>query len=406
MATDAVPARLEDLQIDRRTRTRRPHKRRLLLLALALVALVIAAAVFLSRPPSVSVAQVREVRPGEQQTAFTASGFVTSRRQSILAPKIPGRLVEVTVNEGDRVKEGDVVARLEDSDAKVALERSRAELSAAVATLKERQAAEANAKLMYDRNVKLAESGAITPAALDDSRTALNTTSALRGAASARVNAARRATDAAELGLRDTVVRAPFDGTVVRKIADEGAVLAPATVTGVDVGGIIELVDLDALEVDAEVSEDQLRRVKPDEPTLIFLDAYPDNTWRGRAATVRPSVDKSRATATVKVRFEDPTGGVLPGMGARVAFLSQALTPEQLEAGAQLRIPAAAVVQHNAGATVFVVEKDQLKEVPVELGEKVGDEYVLRKGPAAGQQIVLSPQRRMRAGTKVKVATP
>jgi multidrug efflux pump subunit AcrA (membrane-fusion protein) len=191
---------------------------------------------------------------------------------------------------------------------------------------------------------------------------------------------------------------------VVRKIASEGAVPAPATVAEVDVGGIVELVDLEALEVEAEVSEEQLSPIRREQPALVFLDAFADRVWRGEASSLRPSVDRSKATAAVRVRFLDPAAGALPGMGARVSFLSRPLAETELRAEPERRVPASAVLVRDGKRVVLVVEQERIRVVPVELGERVGDEYALRDGPGPGQQVVLAPGRRLREGHRVKVA--
>lgn len=404
MESQGLPTQVEDLQVDRRAASRRRRRGRWWIAAAAVLVLAGAAILAATRPPSVAVGQVRALRPGEQQVQLTATGFVVSRRQSILAPKVPGRLKEVLVNEGTRVKVGQVIARLDPSDAQVALQRAEAERQSAAAEVAEAVAAEKRAERTYLRTGRLAQVGAATVEARDDAQTAFTSARAATRAARARVRAAEKGREAARLQLESTVVRAPFDGTVVRKIASEGAVLAPATVAQVDVGGIVELVDLEALEVDAEVGEEQLSRVRLGQPALVFLDAFADRVWRGEAASLRPSVDRSKATATVKVRFLDPLEGALPGMGARVSFLSRPLTRAELSARAQRRVPAAAVVERGGAPAVLVVEEDRVRQVPVELGDRVGDEYVLRKGPSPGQKVVLAPGGRLREGRRVKVA--
>jgi RND family efflux transporter MFP subunit len=403
MEPGGVPEQLEVLKVDRRLKSRRRRGRWWIAGAVAL-AVAVAAILIARRPPTVAVGQVRALRPGEEQSQLTAAGFVVSRRQSILAPKIAGRVEEVLVDEGSRVKAGDVIGRLDPSEAQVAVQRAEAERQSAAAEVASAAASARQARRTYQRTSRLAEVGAATVEARDDARTAMESAEASVRAARARVRAAERALAAARLQLESTVVRAPFDGTVVRKIASEGAVLAPATVAQVDVGGLVELVDLDALEVEAEVSEEQLTRLRPGQPALVFLDAFPDRVWRAEASSLRPAVDRSKATATVKVRFVDPVKGALPGMGARVSFLSRPLEPRELRGEAGRRVPASAVLVRDGVPAVLVVEEERVREVPVKLGERVGDEYVLREGPAAGQRVVLAPGRRLREGRRVKVA--
>ncbi|MFY0576726.1 efflux RND transporter periplasmic adaptor subunit [Cystobacter fuscus] len=252
--------------------------------ALAVVLALVVATLVVGAAPSVRVAEVREARPGEQQTELSAAGFVASRRRSVIAPQVAGRLVEVAVDEGDAVKEGQVLARLDDRDARVMDARARAESRAAHQRLLAARATATRARNDLARAERLAQAQVITRASLEESQALARASSAEELAASAQLTAARRAAEAAELQLSHTVVRAPFPGTVVRKLADEGAVLAPAALEQENIGGIVELVDLGALEVEAEVSEEQLPRIEVGQPALIFLDAYPDRLSPGRCA--------------------------------------------------------------------------------------------------------------------------
>lgn len=395
-------SRLEALGIERGARRRRWRW-----WAPALVVLLLAGAVVwvgLSRPPAVAVTEVRQAQPGEQRTELSAAGYVASRRRSVVAPQVPGRLVSLEVNEGDAVEQGQVLARLDDRDARVALARVRAELQAARQRLEAARASALNARRERRRAEQLAGQQVITRADLDRVRTQARLARAEARAAAAQLAAARRAVEAAELQLAHTVVRAPFDGTVVSKLADEGAVLAPAALTQENVGGIVELVDLGALEVDAEVSEEQLSRVRPGQPALIFLEAFPEQAFTGAVRTVSPTIDRSKATAEVKVGFEQVPQGALPNMGARVALLSEPLPPEELaREAAALRVPYSSVVEREGQVVVWVVEDGRLRPEPVAVLERVGDEAVLEQGPAPGSQVVTAPDTRLRPGSRVRV---
>lgn len=404
MAEQPVSSRLRELHIDRAPRVRRRTLRRALALAVLAVVALVALALILRRPPTVQVVEIREARAGEQQTELSASGYVESRRRSIIAPKIAGRLERVLVNEGDRIREGGVIAYLDDADARVALDRAEAEVLAARAQLANAAVSVELANTQLERTRRLLRAGAATREALDQAQSAWDSARAEHRAAEARLAQATEEVAAARLTLNDTVVRAPFDGTVVRKIAAEGAVLAPATFTQADLGGIIELVDLQALEVEAEVSEDQLRRIRLGMPALVFLDAFPDRVWRGEATSIRPAVDRSKAAATIKVSFLDPADSVLPGMGAKVSFLSERVPERALRSGPQRRVPAEAVVRRDGRNLVVAVEQDRVREVPVTLGQRIGDEFVLRRGPPAGTKVVAEPGNRLRAGRRVRVS--
>lgn len=405
----AANNRLAALRIDRSAAPlRRRHRlRRWLLPALLLLGVALAVAMALARrAPTVQVAEVREARPGEQQTELSAAGYVDSRRRSVIAPIIPGRLAAVLVEEGDKVEQGQVIARLDDRDARAALERARAEVDSARGNLAVAQARNTNAQIVLRRTQRLARAQVVPQAQLDDAVAAANAAAAEQEAAAAQLSSARRAREAAELQLQHTIIRAPFSGTVARKIADVGAVLAPAALGEANLGGIVELVDLDALEVEAEVSEEQLSQIQPGQPALIFLDAFPDQVFRASTGPVRPAIDRSKATAQVKVLFEDPPESVLPDMGAKVSFLKEEVPPEALVKDAQeLRVPATAVVRGESGPAVWVVNDGRLRLQPVKPGERLGDEVALEEGPPPGTQVVVAPGPRLREGRRVKVST-
>ncbi|MCY1019213.1 efflux RND transporter periplasmic adaptor subunit [Pyxidicoccus sp. MSG2] len=407
MAEAPAQTPLSTLRIDRSAAPLKRHRRmRWLIPTVLLLAVLTLLGVSLSRrAPTVHVAEVREPLPGEQQTELSAAGYVDSRRRSVIAPQIPGLLVDVTVEEGEPVKQGQVIARLDDRDARVALDRAEAEVLAAQAQLAASRAQAQNARRTTERTRNLAKQGVIPSAELLDVETAGSASQEELNAASARLGVAVRVREGARLQLSHTVVRAPFDGVVARKLADEGAMLAPAALEGTDLGGIIELVDLDALEVEAEVSEEQLSRIQPGQPALIFLDAFPDRAFSASVATVRPAIDRSKATATVMVRFQSVPKGALPDMGAKVSFLREPLPPDALDAKARSsRVPSSAVVQDGGGPAVWVVKDGRLARQPVRLGARVGEEVSLVEGPPAGTQVVVAPDsRRLREGRRVKV---
>jgi RND family efflux transporter MFP subunit len=358
------------------------------------------------RAPSVRVAEVREARPGEQQTELSAAGYVSSRRRSIIAPQVAGRLVEVAVEEGDAVEKGQVLARLDDRDARVAAARSRAEVQAASQRLVAARATATRARSDLARAEQLAKAQVVTRASLEEAQALASASSAEEQAASAQLAVAREVARGAELQLSHAVVRAPFAGTVVRKLAGEGAVLAPAALEQENIGGIVELVDLGALEVEAEVSEEQLPRIEVGQPALVFLDAYPEQAFAAKVRSVRPTIDRSKATAVVNVEFEELPPGVLPDMGSRVAFLKEALPEEALtKQDAALRVPAAAVVENGGQAMVWVVQDGKVRREPVQVAEQVGDEVALAQGPEPGTQVVVAPDDKLRPGRKVKVRT-
>ena len=302
-----------------------------------------------------------------------------------------------------RSQKGQVIARLDPIDAKVAVDRAEAEQRAANATLLAARAEEARTARELARQEALFRGAATAQSSLDQARSAYEAAHAQTGAAFARLDASREAVASARLGVSNTVIRAPFTGTVVRKLADEGAVLAPAAIMTENVGGIVELVDLGQLEVEAEVGEDSLARVRIGQPALVVLDAFANKVFRGRVESLRPTIERAKATGTVKISFVDPPTDVLPDMAARISFLKAPLPNDALNQGPELRVPASAVVERGGRPVVFTIDKDRVSEVPVRTGKRIGDEVVLAEGPKPGTQIVERPRAKLKSGARVRV---
>ena len=324
MAGSEISKRLGELQIDRNKGTARPRRRRwIALLTVGGVALLATGLLLLRRPPVVSVAQVRQARVGEQQTQLTAAGYVASRRRSIVAPKVSGRLDALLVEEGQRVEKGEVIARLDPEDAKIALQQAAAEARAAQGALAVAEAERARTRREFDRARDLSQAGAVARQAFDEAQSAFEAASAQTEAARSR--SPRRGTrcppPAWAWSTPSSALRSPARSFASSRTRARCSRRPPSI--GRNIGGIIELVDLGQLEVEAEVSEDQLARVRSTEPALIFLDAWPRpvSTGGGHGPSRHESVE---GHGVVKVRLPEPQPrGVYPDMAARVSFLSR-----------------------------------------------------------------------------------
>ncbi len=400
MAEETSPDWISEFKVDReRKRRARQNKGWLVVIAVALIVLL---ALLFRRPPTVTVAQVRQAQPGETVTMLSTAGFVAAERRSVVAPKYAGRLDEVLVEEGDHVEQGQILAQMDDSDYLVQVQQARAAVQAAQFTLVKSKVDLQKARQDWQRAQKLWKGNAISYQQLQDAYISKNAAQANKKASQARLKEARKALSAAILRLKSTTIRAPFAGTVAKKLADEGAVLAPAAIEEPDVGGIIELVDLNSVEVEAEVSENEIARIKNGQPALVFLDAYPNRVYRATTGTVRPTIDRSKATAVVKVEFQGDTSGVLPDMGARISFLKNDFSQKDLQEEARLRVPATAVVSREGNQVVLVIAEGKLSEHPVEVKQRVGNEVTLAAGPKPGTSIVATPSPDLQEGSRVR----
>ncbi len=384
------------------------------ILAAAGAAVLVLVLVFLGARRSAGVPVQVAVATGEAGSAaggaggaaVTANGYVVARTRASVSAKVAGRLEWLGVSEGSRIEKGEVIARLENADyvaqvtqAEAALATTRAQLAEAEADRDQarrdaqrvREIRSQNRELISDRDLDAAESRA--------------TQSAARArAASARVDAAVAGLRFARANLENTTVRAPFSGTVLRKEAEVGEVVAPSVGGGLTRGAVVTMADLDTLEVEVDVNEAYIGRVRRDQPARITLDAYPDATFRGQTRQVVPTADRQRATVQVKVSILDRDPRILPEMAARVDFLEpEAAAPGPAAAVPRIRAPAAAVRVENGQTVVWIVRDGRLEQRAVQAGPVSGGFREIRSGLSGGELLLVSGVDAPRPGMSVKV---
>ncbi len=347
-------------------------------------------------PEQVELGAVTLVSPTQEDVQLVATGYVYSRKKATIAAKVQGRIARLTVDEGDVVKEGQIVATLDAAEADAQLSQVQADIAAARARVERARADLAEAETRLEREKMLVASSAGTQAAFDDAKAHAATTRAQLVATEAEVSAAVARQKAAEVALDNTKVRAPFAGTILRKLAELGEVTGPGSV------GLFTLADLDDLEVQADVSEAQLIKVRAGTPAEILLDAFPDRRFRGEAKEIRQTVDRAKASVTVKVRFRDDTKGVIPDMAAKVSFLSRALDDAALKVAPKLVAPPDAIVERGGRKVVLAVEEGRVREVPVIVAGPVGAMVELTSGPSTGTPVVRHPLEKLHDGSSVK----
>jgi HlyD family secretion protein len=384
-------------------------------------ALVLAGAAALALAPrkaEVQAATVQLAYPSQQYNQLSASGYVVAQRRAAVSSKATGRLVELTVREGSVVKMGELLARLDAADvtatlgvSEAAVRQSEAALKQAEANLVLAQAQQAQADADLRRTQGLAAQGFVSPqsteAAQTRARTAAAATAAAeagRATAQAGVGQARAQVKVQQVNRDSTEIRAPFDGVVLVKNANVGDLITPFSNAVGTSGAVVTLADLSTLEVEADVSESNVGKVRVDQPVEITLDALPEARFRGSVARIVPTVDRAKATLMTKVRFERLDPRVLPEMSAKVNFLSQA--PSEAEQKPVLALPAKAIAEREGRKLVFRIGAgDLLEAVPVTPGRLLGDLVEIAPGPLQrGDRVVLSPAAALEAGRAVVVA--
>jgi RND family efflux transporter MFP subunit len=339
--------------------------------------------------PEVEAVSPTRSTPGQLNSLLTASGYVVAQVKASVASKGTGRLVFLGVEEGDRVKTGQVVARLEDDDVVAALEQARANLEIA-------RADSDDVRRTLERQRTLFASSLSSRAELDGAE-------ARYRRVLASIRAAEAAVKAADVALENTRIRAPFDGTVLTKDADVGEIVAPFASSINSRGTVVTIADMSSLEVEADVSESNIMRVTEGQECEIILDAYPDRRYPGVVHKVVPTADRSKATVRTRVRFRQKDDRVLPEMSAKVAFLAERNAGAAADTVARLTVPTSTVLLRDGTEMVLVIREHVLVETPVRTGERMGGRIVILDGVSTADRLVLSPAAELTGGARVKV---
>jgi RND family efflux transporter MFP subunit len=348
---------------------------------------------------------VAAISPAQADAVLTASGYVVAQRQAAVASKATGRLEYLGAEEGDQVRAGQIIARLESNDVAAALAQAQANLAAAKAQLPQSEADRQEATLQFERYKKLLAEQIVARADFDAAEARYKRAVAAVTADSAAIRAAEAAARAAEVALENTNIRAPFDGTVLTKNADVGEIVAPFGSASSARAAVVSIADMASLEVEADVSESNIQRIKPGQPCEIVLDAYPDTRYPGAVSKIVPTADRAKATVLTKIKFVERDERVLPEMSAKVAFLSKVIEKKKTDSEKKIVIPPAAITARNDAKLVFVVRDDRAVETPVELGGLAGSMIEVVSGLSVGDRIVLDPSPNMATGMKVKLVS-
>jgi RND family efflux transporter MFP subunit len=406
---DQLSNDLASLRIDRDADQGRP-RRGGWLVWVVVAAAALAAAYFVGLPalrgkftkPAVELTEIALVSPSRASTELTASGYVIPQRVSQVSPKVGGRVTEVKIKQGDAVKKGDVLMLLDPVDLDAQIAAARARVARAQADVATARAGVGEVEQQLARERQAVASGVSGAAVAADLEKRLESQRAIAGAAAAQVRAAQAEVAALDVTRESYTVTSPLDGRIVNKPPQPGELVGPAMAGIASSMGGVEITDFDSLAVETDVPEARLALIKVGGPAEIVLDAFPDRRYRGEVMDTVPKVDRAKATVTVKIKFVDPPEGVLPEMGARVAFLSKAVDDAAVKEPPKLVVPGAAIAERGGAKVVFVLDGSKLRLVRVELGPAFGDGFVVLRGPAAGTKIVKHPAADLADGTQVK----
>ncbi len=364
-------------------------------LAIGLLLIIVAGAAFfflrgLAAPAiDVRLATAAWTSPSQSNAVLNASGYVVAQRKASVASKGTGRLMALNFVEGDRVRKNEIIARLEDSDIRAQLDQATANLKLSEAELKDAQTTLDRVRTLLDKQLA-------TQAEFDAAE-------ARYQRVLASIDVAKALVRGAEVAMENTLIRAPFDGTVLTKNADVGEMVVPMAASVGSRAAVVTIADMTSLQVEADVSESNIERISPNQDCEISVDAYPDKRYQGFVAKIVPTADRAKATVMVKVGFRSYDSRVLPEMSAKVLFLTKASDPNSLEEKPKLTVPATAVVERNGRTVVYRVLNNKAVEVPVTTGASVGSFLEITSGLEPGEKVIDKAGEEITDGVKVKV---
>jgi len=354
------------------------------------------------RPIAVEIASVTQRQAGAQASVLNATGYVTARRRATVSSKITGKVVEVNVEEGMAVRQGQVLARLDDETQRAAVGLAEAQAEAARRNVNESEVRLAEAKITLARVSKLVGVGYSTAAEVDAARAAVDSLEARISAAHEQVRVAERQIVVQRTDLASTIIRAPFDGVAISKDAQPGEMVSPVSAGGgFTRTGICTIVDMRSLEIEVDVNESYINRVKPEQTVTAVLDAYPDWQIPAHVITTVPSADRQKATVLVRIGFQQLDPRILPDMGVKVTFLRETEDSGTPAARAVTLVPKSAIKTDGSTSYAFVVVNDRVDRRAVTTAGTDGDRVEVVAGLNAGERVVVSPPAELSAGSLV-----
>jgi RND family efflux transporter MFP subunit len=354
------------------------------------------------RPIQVEVATVTQRAAGTQASVLNASGYVTARRRATVSSKVTGKVIEVNVEEGMAVREGQVLARLDDSTARAGLALAVAQVEAATRAMRENEIRIEEARLTLTRRQQLFKDIVVSRAEVDSAQAEVDSFEARIAAARQQVRVAESQVALQQTELDNMVIRAPFSGVAISKDAQPGEMVSPVSAGGgFTRTGICTIVDMRSLEIEVDVNESYINRVKPAQAVTAVLDAYPDWQIPAQVITSVPTADRQKATVLVRIGFKELDPRIIPDMGVKVTFLREAEDASAPLARAVSLIPKNSVRTENDKNYVFILRQETVERRAIQTGGTDGDRLEVVSGLNAGDRIVVSPPPALADGVRV-----
>ena len=353
----------------------------------------------------VEVATVQKsTNNGGREALLNASGYVTPRRRATIAAKITGRVTGVFFDEGTHVTENQLLATLDDSDVRKALNAAKADYDSSKAAIADLEVQLKNARIQLRRAEQLQNAGVQTQEQLDNARTAADSLQAKIALAQAQVIGAETRIQEAQQAVDNCTIRAPYAGIVVSKDAQVGEMVSPVSAGGgFTRTGIATIVDMNSNEIEVDVNESYIARVQPGQAVTAVLDAYPDWEIPSRVRTIIPSADRQKATVKVRISFLKLDPRILPDMGIKVSFLGAEQKKQPGSEAAAIFIPQSAVHDENGKKIVYLVKDEKTERRAVTIGGNRGSDAEVIAGITVGDTVVVKAPANLRDGQTVEV---
>ncbi len=397
---------LSNLKIDKSAKIHGSQKnKKLLYVILCVVAAVLLLFLYtkgyMTPAVTVDVVTVTEMHPSQTFTILNSSGYVVAQRKAALAARITGRLVSLTVGEGNRVRKGQIIARLENEDTQANVNQALANLNMARANHEQAKSELDLAVLNYDRHKALYDKGSVSRAEFDNAESRYKRAQFTVNSFAAAISAAAAVVEAARVAHENSFIKVPFDGIVLTKNADIGDIITPLGAAANSKAAVVTIADMNSLEVETDISEANLSAVKVNQPCEIQIDAIADKRFRGVVQTIVPTADRSKAAVMVKVRFLEKDERILPEMSAKVAFLSRPVTPDDQKSFTAVN--KTAIINRDKQKTAFLVKDKHVRETAIKTGREWGDMIELLEGLKPGDKVAVNPLHKLKNGSPVEI---
>ena len=394
---------IDKLKIDKTAFKRvKQSKKRWIAVAAALL-LVVAAVVWGMERKGIEIelTTVSQVFPTQTFTLLNASGYVVAQRKAAVASKTTGRLEWIGVVEGSRVSGGEIIARLENRDSDAVVRQGVAGVQNAKANLEQARAERDDAGQLYERQKELVKLGIVSRAEFETAESRYKRVTAAVAAAEAAVRVSEASLHGARISYDYSLIRAPFDAVVLTKNADVGDIITPLGAAANAKAAVVTIADLSSLQVEADVSESNLDKVKTGQPCEITLDALPQDRFMGVLQTIVPTADRTKASVMIKVRFIGADPRILPEMSAKVAILSRPASAEDQKP--KVALNPAAISKVDGKDVVYLLDNGHVRLIPVTAGTRIGDLTEV-SGVKPGDKVALRPLHKLKDGKRIKVA--